>query len=207
MSTEPARCLMTRRTESPSGPRERVAAAMATIDRRLFVPPEARDSVGVDAPLRLPCGQTTSQPSLIGLMVAALDLSPDDRVLEVGTGYGYEAAIASQLAAQVWTVEVFDELAQSARQNLADAGIRNVTVVTGDGRDGFPDAAPFDAIIVAARADEVAEAWRTQLRPGGRLVVPLGAAGDEKCLIWRQTETGVLELIGDLGWVRFVPLR
>ena len=201
---------MTDRAKRQRGRNERsarsVADVMAKVDRRLFVPPESVDAVGRDAPLPLPCGQTTSQPSLIGLMVAALDLGPHCRVLEVGTGYGYEAAVLSGLAAEVWTIEVFDELADAATQNLASAGISNVTVVTGDGRQGLPEAAPFDAIIVAARADEIAEAWRTQLRPGGRLVAPLGAEGHERCLVWRKTDAGRLEQVGDLGAVRFVPL-
>lgn len=185
---------------------ERVAAAMAAVDRRRFVPEAYREDVAVDAPLPLPCGQTTSQPSLIGLMVAAIDPQPTHRVLEIGTGYGYEAAVLSRLVAAVVTIEFLEPLAEAARANLAAAGIDNVTVIAGDGRLGHPDQAPYDGIVVAAQAESIPETWVEQLRPGGRLVVPLGGAGSEECLIFGKESEGALVWLGTLGPVRFVPL-
>jgi protein-L-isoaspartate(D-aspartate) O-methyltransferase len=179
---------------------------MAAVDRARFVPEAYRPDIDVDAPLPLPCGQTTSQPTLIGLMVAALDLAPGDRVLEIGTGYGYQAAVLSRLAAAVWTIEYFAPLAEQAAANLTAAGIDNVTVITGDGRLGWSEAAPYDGIVVAARADGISDAWRAQLRVGHRLVVPSGPAGAEECLVFRKESDESMTRLGSLGPVRFVPL-
>jgi protein-L-isoaspartate(D-aspartate) O-methyltransferase len=182
---------------------EAVLAALGAVPRERFVPQGSSRS-GEDAPVPLPCGQTTSQPSLIALMVEAAAPGPDARVLEIGTGYGFEAAVLSHVAAEVWTVEWWPELAAQARRNLAPYD--NVHVRVGDGRLGLPEHAPYDAIVVAARCDEVPEALAEQLRPGGRIVAPVGPEGLERCLVLQRDGAGGLQQVGDLGRVRFVPL-
>lgn len=183
----------------------RVLAALDVVPRHLFVEAGTEHHAWVDAALPLPCGQTTSQPTLIALMIEALRLGPDSRVLEVGTGYGYEAALLSHVAAQVWTIEWWPELAERARANLATAGITSVHVEVGDGRAGVPQGAPYDGIVVAARADVIPPALVEQLVLGGRLVAPVGAEGWERCLAYQRDPDG-LHLVEDLGEVRFVPL-
>jgi protein-L-isoaspartate(D-aspartate) O-methyltransferase len=180
----------------------RVLAALDVVPRHLFVEAGTEHHAWVDAALPLPCGQTTSQPTLIALMIEALRLGPDSRVLEVGTGYGYEAALLSHVAAQVWTIEWWPQLAERARANLAAAGISGVHVEVGDGRAGVPEGAPYDGIVVAA---VIPAALVEQLAPGGRLVAPVGAEGWERCLAYRRDPDG-LHLVEDLGEVRFVPL-
>jgi protein-L-isoaspartate(D-aspartate) O-methyltransferase len=180
--------------------------ALAAVDRSMFVADDTLDAVDVDAPLPLPCGQTTSQPSLIALMVDAMQVSAADRVLEVGTGYGYQAAVLGRLCAEVWSVERHAELAERARANLARAGVANVHVVTGDGTRGVPEHAPYDAIVVAARAADVPEPLVDQLRIGGRLVLPLVVDGEERCVVVVKGPDGTLRTADDLGPVRFVPL-
>jgi protein-L-isoaspartate(D-aspartate) O-methyltransferase len=191
---------------------ERVLAALAAVDRARFAPSDAGRRVGLDAPVPLPCEQTTSQPSLIALMVEALALGPGARVLEVGTGYGFEAAVLAELTGPtggVWTVERWDPLAAEARVRLA--AYPWVHVVAGDGSGGLPEHAPYDGIVVAARCSEVPAALVAQLDPGGRLVAPIGAEGREHCLVLRRTTEGIddeprAQVIADLGPVRFVPL-
>ena len=183
----------------------RVLAALAAVARDRFVPADRRDVADLDAPVPLPLGQTTSQPSLIGLMVEALRLGGSERVLEVGTGYGYQAAVLARLAARVWTVEWFEPLAVAARAALAKAGVRNVEVVVGDGRLGLPDRAPFDAIVVAAQCDEVPAALVDQLAEGGRLVAPVGGSWVQDARV-HVRRGGRLVRVGSLGGVRFVPL-
>ncbi len=183
---------------------EAVLAALAAVPRERFVPPGS--DAGPDRPVALPYGQTTSQPSLVALMVDALGIGPSARVLEIGTGYGYQAAILGRLAGEVWTVERWPELAEAARTNLAAAGATNVHVVAGDGTDGLAAHAPFDGIVVAARAEEVSAVLASQLAPGGRLVLPLGPAGAERAVVLGRTHDGALRVERDLGEVRFVPL-
>jgi protein-L-isoaspartate(D-aspartate) O-methyltransferase len=182
----------------------RVLDALEAVDRRAFVPDADDPRVADDAPVRLPLGQTTSQPSLVALMLEALALHGDERVLEIGTGYGYEAALLAHLAAEVVTVEVVPELAAQAARRLA--ALAHVHVVEGDGRLGCPDRAPYDAVVIAARALEVPAAVAAQLRSGGRLVVPLGEAGTERCVVLQRHDDGRLEEVASLGRVRFVPL-
>ncbi|MDX1621602.1 MAG: rRNA adenine N-6-methyltransferase family protein, partial [Nitriliruptorales bacterium] len=134
---------------------ERVLSAIDEVDRSLFVPEGETDAADQDRPIPIPHGQTTSQPSLIATMVDALELAGTDNVLEVGTGLGYQAAVLSRLAATVTSIERFLELAGQARDNLGAAGIDNVQVVVGDGTKGWPENAPYDAIIVAAAFPEV----------------------------------------------------
>ncbi len=183
----------------------RVLDAVGAVDRRQFLPLESVGRAAVDAPIALPCSQTTSQPSLIALMVEALETEPTHRVLEIGTGYGFEAAILAQLVDQVWTIEWWPELADRARQNLIDAGVSNVHVFAGDGNAGLPDRAPFDGIVVAARCDVPPPLLVDQLAEGGRLVLPLGPEGAEQLLVMAKRD-GQLVQVRRLGPVRFVPL-
>jgi protein-L-isoaspartate(D-aspartate) O-methyltransferase len=184
----------------------RVLQALADVPRRRFVPSGFEHLADVDAPVPIACGQTTSQPSLIALMVQALGLGPEAHVLEIGTGLGYQAAILSRLAAQVWSIEWWPDLARQAQENLRDFGAHNVTVVVGDGRDGLPDHGPYDGIVVAARADEVPATLMAQLSPHGRLVLPVGPPGAEQCVVVMRGDSGEPRLMRSMGPVRFVPL-
>jgi protein-L-isoaspartate(D-aspartate) O-methyltransferase len=184
---------------------ERVLAAIAAVPRASFVPADLRGSADVDRPLPIGDEQVTTQPSLVAAMVEALELRGDERVLEVGTGLGYQAAILAQLAREVFTVERFATMAQVARDNLADAGIDGVEVVVGDGTRGLPDHAPYDAIIVAAAFPEVPAALAEQLRTGGKLVQPLGPGGHEIVTVFEATDSGLVESRTVVG-ARFVRL-
>jgi protein-L-isoaspartate(D-aspartate) O-methyltransferase len=184
----------------------RVLAAMATVPRELFVAPSMTAAAYEDAPLRIGLGQTISQPTIVARMCELLELSPTDRVLDVGTGSGYHAAILAQLCDHVWGVELEEQLALRAARALARAGIDNVTVVPGDGALGLPEQAPYDAINVAATArGEVPPALEQQLALGGRLVAPVAEGDSEQLVRVLRHESGFererLEL------VRFVPLR
>jgi protein-L-isoaspartate(D-aspartate) O-methyltransferase len=153
----------------------RVLAAMAAVPREAFVPDEQRIASYSDQPLPIGYGQTISQPYMVALMAEALRLQPTDRVLEIGAGCGYHAAVLAMLAGHVYTVEVVPALAVLARQNLERAGFAGrVTVLVGDGSNGWPEFSPYDAISVAAGAPEVPEALAAQLADGGRMVIPVG---------------------------------
>ena len=185
---------------------ERVLRQMAAVPRHLFVPEAERDLAYADTALPIGIGQTISQPYVVALMTEALALKPTDRVLEVGTGSGYQAAVLSGLVAEVHTVEILEPLARSARQRLAALGYKNVTVVHGDGYKGLPGQAPFDAIVVTAAPDEVPPPLLEQLRPGGRLVVPVGPEGRvQSLLLITKDEAGQIHR-RSLGAVQFVPL-
>lgn len=183
----------------------RVLAAVARVPRASFVPEDQRRSADTDRPLPIGDGQTTSQPSLIAAMVAALELSGDERVLEVGTGYGYQTAILTHLAAEVFSVERFVSLARRARANLAAAGMIRWHVEVGDGTQGLPMFAPYDAIIVSAAASELPESFAAQLRDGGRLVAPVGETDAAQVVVY-QARRGRLHPVSRLMGVRFVPL-
>lgn len=150
---------------------ERVLAAMTTVPREDFVPAESREHAHDDSAIEIGHGQTISQPYIVALICAALELGPDEHVLDVGTGSGYQAAVLSRLAARVTSIERIPELAEAARTRLAPYGVE---VLVGDGTQGVPERAPFDAIAVAAAAADVPQALRDQLAPGGRLVLPVG---------------------------------
>src|SRR5438552_3609501 len=152
-----------------------VLRALRSTPRHLFVPETWRDEAYADHALPIGGGQTISQPYIVGLMTELLDLGRRDCILEIGTGSGYQAAVLSTLVAHVYTIEIVAELAQSARKRLASLGYTNVTVRQGDGYLGWPEHAPFDRILLTAAPPELPPALLSQLKPGGRLVAPVGA--------------------------------
>ncbi len=182
----------------------RVADAFGEVDRAGFVPPGTVDVYG-DRPVPIPEGQTTSQPSLIARMIEALDLRPGDRVLEVGTGFGYQTALLAKLCEEVVSIERWESLAEEARRNLAAAGIQNTHVFVGDGWKGCPERAPFDGIVVAAAATEVPDAYVRQLVDGGRLVIPVKRRGSDEVTLYVK-RGGELEAVRLIAPARFVPL-
>lgn len=184
---------------------ERVLEALARVDRRAFVPRSAAREAAQDAPVPIGQGQTTSQPSLIALMVEGLGLRGHERVLEIGGGYGYQTALLAELAAEVWSVERYGELAEAARANLAAHGADNANVVVGDGTAGLADAAPFDAMVVSAASPRPSPAWVGQLVEEGPLVAPLGDRGFQEVVRLRRRD-GELVRDRELTPVRFVPL-
>ena len=184
---------------------ERVLRALGRIRRDRFVPEEWAKRAYVDRPIPIPRGQVTTQPSLVARMVEGLRLSGTERVLEVGTGYGYQTAILSELAASVVSIERFDDLAAQARANLAREGIDHVIVVVGDGTLGVSDRAPYDAIVVAAASPMVPPPLVEQLVERGRLVHPVGPGGMEDVTSFRK-ELGRLASQGVATPAHFVPL-
>lgn len=183
-----------------------VLDAMRSVPREEFVSAELRQFAYRNQPLPIEAEQTISQPLIVAYMIEALQLSPQDRVLEVGAGSGYAAAVLSRIAAEVFTVERHEELAQIARQRLARLGYDNVHVQHSDGTLGWLEEAPFDAIIVAAASPSVPPALREQLAPHGRLVIPVGKTKESQVLI-RVTRQGERQFQEEqLTAVRFVPL-
>lgn len=183
---------------------ERALAAMGRVPRELFVPENVRAYAYEDGALPIGHGQTISQPFIVGTICALLELSGDERVLDVGTGSGYQAAVLEELAAEVVTIERVPELAERARAALSQAGYENVVVVVGDGSLGAPEHAPFDAIAVAAAAPAVPPALYKQLVPGGRLVLPRGSRWGQELVLVVKTEDGPVERASVP--CRFVPL-
>jgi protein-L-isoaspartate(D-aspartate) O-methyltransferase len=183
---------------------ERVLDAMASVPRELFVPEEARAAAYADEALSIGHGQTISQPFMVARICELLGLRGDERVLDVGTGSGYQAAVLGRLARGVHTIERIPELAQRARAALAEAEAANVTVHVGDGSLGLPAHAPYGGIAVAAAAPEIPEALVAQLAPGGRLVVPVGTELDQQLLVVEQAP-GSPRVIRSVP-CRFVPL-
>ncbi|MFP3902347.1 MAG: protein-L-isoaspartate O-methyltransferase family protein [Acidimicrobiia bacterium] len=183
----------------------RVLDAMRAVPRARFVPTDQVRDADRDVPIPIGHDQVTTQPSLVAAMIQALDLGGGETVLEIGSGYGYQTALLARLAAAVWSVEWWDDLAAAARANLASAGIRNAHVVTGDGTLGLPDRAPFDGIVVAAAFPDVPPPLVDQLAPGGRLVQPLGHGGDEDVVVFARHDDG-LRRIGHVTYARFVRL-
>jgi protein-L-isoaspartate(D-aspartate) O-methyltransferase len=183
---------------------QRVLAAVAAVPRHRFVPHAERARAYENTALPIDCEQTISQPVVVARMLELLELEPSDRVLDVGTGSGYHAALLGQLVAEVWTVERHAELSAQARATLADLGYANVICVVGDGWRGLPDQAPFDAINVAAATGEaIPPALEDQLAVGGRLVAPVG---DEHQYLTRLRRTPAGLVQERLDPVRFVPL-
>ena len=183
---------------------ERVLAAMEHVPRELFVPEAYRARAYDDAALPIGAGQTISQPYMVARICEELGVQPDDRVLDVGTGSGYQAAVLAELSAEVHTIERIPALARRARQALAAAGYERVRVHVGDGTLGLPDHAPFAGIAVAAAAPDVPASLYEQLEPGGRLVIPVGGRGGQELqLVVRSPEgPAVLRSVP----CRFVPL-
>jgi protein-L-isoaspartate(D-aspartate) O-methyltransferase len=158
----------------------RVLDAMARVPRHEFAPRHYRDQAYEDHPLPIGEGQTISQPYMVAIMLDALSLSPQDKVLEIGTGSGYVTALLSELTAQVVSVERHPLLADAARDLVARMGYKNVAVITGDGSRGFPQFAPYDVIIVSAAAPELPQALIAQLAEGGRMIIPVGSADSQQ---------------------------
>jgi protein-L-isoaspartate(D-aspartate) O-methyltransferase len=185
---------------------ERLLEAFRAIPREAFLPPELQEFAYEDSPLPIERGQTISQPYIVALMTASLALSPRDRVLEIGTGSGYAAAILGRMAGEVYTVERHEELATLAARRLEELGLKNVSVRHGDGSLGWPEHAPYDAIVVAAGGPGVPPALLEQLAPGGRLVMPVGEGRELQKLVRMTRQHDGSFASEDLGDVRFVPL-
>src|SRR5262249_2665599 len=182
-----------------------VLAAMRAVPRERFLPPDLEEFAYQDNPLPIEQGQTISQPFIVALMAEALRLSPHDRVLEIGTGSGYAAAVLARIASEVYTIERHEERTESATWLLARLGFDNVFVRHGDGTLGWPEHAPYDAIAVAAGGPRIPETLLAQLAPGGRLVIPVGAEKAQELVRVTRRADGTFER-EELGGVRFVPL-
>jgi protein-L-isoaspartate(D-aspartate) O-methyltransferase len=180
-----------------------VLSAMRAVPRHEFVPPEYMDLAYADRPLPIGRGQTISQPYIVAYMTEALEIEPGDRVLEIGTGSGYQAAVLAEIVDPVVTLEISPVLARRAARTLRELGYRGVRVVVADGRGGLPRGAPFDAILLSAAPARVPRALIEQLAPGGRMVGPVGEGIDQVLRRWRRADGVEAE---DLMPVRFVPM-
>jgi protein-L-isoaspartate(D-aspartate) O-methyltransferase len=184
----------------------RVMNAMRKVERHRFVATGDQAHAYRNTPLAIGSGQTISQPNIVALMSDLLDLRGDEKVLEIGTGSGYQAAILAELAATVYTIEIVEPLARVAAQRLTAAGYRSVVTRSGDGYQGWREAAPFDAIMVTAAARAIPPALIEQLKPGGKLVIPVGAQGShQELLLITKSADGITQTRRVLA-VRFVPL-
>ena len=189
---------------------DRVLSAMRSVPRHLFVPPTYRDAAYNDCPLPIGRGQTISQPYIVAVMTELLQILPGDRVLEIGGGSGYQAAILGTLAQDVISIERIPDVAEMAKENLSGAGITNVTIVIGDGTLGYPAKAPYDAILITAAAPDVPPPLIGQLAEGGRLVAPVGSRDLQELVrctkkegtVTREYFGGVVfvPLLGEYGW-------
>lgn len=180
-----------------------VLRAMKKVPRHLFVPEDIRDHAYEDRALPVGYGQTISQPYVVAAMTEALQARPGMKVLEIGTGTGYQAAILAEMGLKVFTIEIIPELARSARERLEKLGYRGITVIEGDGYKGYPQEAPFDRIIVTAAPPEVPQALKEQLAVGGRLVIPVGEY-DQDLIVLEKKPDGFVSSY--LFPVRFVPM-
>jgi protein-L-isoaspartate(D-aspartate) O-methyltransferase len=183
-----------------------VMAAMGKVPRHRFVPSMQVLFAYDNRPLPIGEGQTISQPYIVALMTDLLDPKPTDRVLEVGTGSGYQAAVLAELVARVYTIEIVEPLAKRARQTLEQLGYSNVEARVGDGYNGWPAAAPFDSIIVTAAPPEIPKPLIDQLRPGGRMIIPVGGSRDVQDLLLVEKRSDGTSVTKRTLTVRFVPL-
>jgi protein-L-isoaspartate(D-aspartate) O-methyltransferase len=183
---------------------ERVLAALRKVPRHRFVPPAERERAYRDRPLPIGSQQTISQPYIVALMSQLADVQAGERVLEVGTGSGYQAAVLAELGAEVHSIEIVPELAEAARRALRETGYERVDVITGDGYRGLPARAPFDAILVTAAPDHVPQPLIDQLAVGGKLVIPVGDSLQELRVLERKREGGVVG--STVTSVMFVPM-
>ncbi len=183
---------------------ERVLAAMSKVPRHKFVPNSAKAAAYADHPLSIGHNQTISQPYVVALMCQLLELTGNEKVLDIGTGSGYQAAVLSHLAKKVITIEVIPELAESAQKTLKDLNYTNTKVIIGDGRKGAPDYAPYDGIKSAAASEEIPEAWKEQLNQGGKIVMPIKNKLGQTLVRLTKTSSGFKK--ESLGGVMFVPL-
>jgi len=195
--------MVTTQIEARGVANPRVLDAMREVPRHLFVPESLRQEAYADHPLPIGRGQTISQPYIVAAMTELLDPQPEDRVLEVGTGSGYQAAVLSLLVERVYTIEIVPELAERARRQLERLGYENVVVISGDGYRGLSEQAPFDGIMVTAAPEKVPEPLIKQLVPGARLVIPVGGRYQELRVLQR-TEEGIRTRT--IFPVRFVPM-
>jgi protein-L-isoaspartate(D-aspartate) O-methyltransferase len=171
-----------------------VMQAVAKVPRHDFVPTELRQYAYADSPLPIGYGKTISQPFIVALMTDLLDIGPDDKVLEIGTGLGYQAAILAELAAHVFTVEIVEELAKEARMRLGRLGYKNVEFKLGDGYYGWPEHGPFSRIIVTAAPDLVPPPLLSQLKPGGRMIIPAGIADSQQLTLVTRDASGKIAM-------------
>ncbi len=170
----------------------RLLEALRRVPRAGFVPSDSAEGAYLDRPLPIPHRQVTTQPSLTAKMIEALGLAGSEHVLEVGTGYGFQTALLAHLSGFVWSVERWPDVAETARSNLAHHGVANVEVVVGDGTEGLPEHAPYDAILVSAAFPRVPPPLAQQLAPGGRLVQPIGPGGEERVVLFEKGPRGLM---------------
>lgn len=183
----------------------RVLAAMRKVSRHHFVPPEMKGRAYDDSPLPIGYGQTISQPFIVAFMTAALNLKGNEKVLEIGTGSGYQAAVFAELVKEVYSIEIVKPLGELAAKTLAEAGYQNVKTRIGDGYRGWPEAAPFDAIMVTCAPDAIPQPLIDQLAEGGRMIIPVGGEGAPQELVLLTKKAGKIKLEKVLP-VRFVPM-
>jgi protein-L-isoaspartate(D-aspartate) O-methyltransferase len=183
---------------------KKVINAMRAVNREIFVPDNMKHLAYADSPLPIGKGQTISQPYIVAYMAQSLDLQPKDKVLEIGSGCGYNAAVLSQLVSQVYTIEIIEWLARLAQENLREAGIKNVSVKFGDGFSGWPENAPFDKILFTAATPEIPKAIKNQLIIGGKLLAPVSDTY-QKLSLYRKTGEDEFD-VQDKLHVRFVPM-
>jgi protein-L-isoaspartate(D-aspartate) O-methyltransferase len=183
---------------------QRVIRAMQAVPRHRFVPANVRELAYNDRALPIGFDQTISQPYVVAFMTAHLQTKPSDRILEIGTGSGYQAAILAQLVAHVYTIEIVSPLAERAREAVESLGLANISVRNGDGFQGWPDTAPFDGIIVTCAPQHIPQPLVEQLREGGRMIIPIGPIGEQELVLLRKTGNGI-EQTAVLP-VRFVPM-
>jgi protein-L-isoaspartate(D-aspartate) O-methyltransferase len=192
--------IMARGIEDPG-----VLEAMRKVPRHLFVPEKYRAFSYRDHPLPIGQGQTISQPYIVAFMTEALDLKPNEKVLEIGTGSGYQAAILAELVKEVYTIEIVEKLGKRAQRTLEMLGYKNIHVKIGDGYMGWPEKAPFDAVIVTCAPERIPEALVQQLNDGGRMIIPVGKAGAIQELVRAVKKKGKLKT-KEVMRVRFVPM-